>query len=125
MILAPPLRRLTPLERLVGEAAVQLAELGEVARREVDAAERHLRGRLGFYRPGGGFFLWLDVGDGEGATRRLWSDAALRVMPGAYLSYGEGNENPGAPYIRVALVDDLATTTDALMRIRETLTESH
>jgi N-succinyldiaminopimelate aminotransferase len=88
-------------------------------------AERILGNRFAYRRPDGAFFVWLDVGNGEAAAQRLWSEAALRVMPGAYLSYGEGDQNPGAPYIRVALVDDLATTTDALTRIRETLTESH
>lgn len=84
-------------------------------------AERMLGNRFSYRRPDGTFFVWLDVGDGEEATRRLWKEAALRVMPGAYLSFGAGADNPGASYIRVALVDDLATTTDALTRIGETL----
>ena len=37
------------------------------------------------YRPDGGFFLWLEVGDGEAAARRLWAEAAIKVLPGAYL----------------------------------------
>lgn len=88
-------------------------------------AERMLGNRFGYRRPDGTFFVWLNVGNGEQATRRLWSEAALRVMPGAYLSFGDGDDNPGAPYIRVALVDDLATTTDALTRISETLEKPH
>src|SRR5690606_21929195 len=38
-------------------------------RAKFDCAERILTGKLGFYRPAGGFFLWLDVGDGVQATR--------------------------------------------------------
>jgi len=35
-------------------------------------AERLLAGRFGFYKPAGGFYLWLDVGDGERASKTLW-----------------------------------------------------
>ena len=41
---------------------------------------------VGFRRPAGGFFLWLDVGNGEEAALTLWKDAAIRVLPGAYMS---------------------------------------
>ncbi|MEQ9641248.1 MAG: aminotransferase class I/II-fold pyridoxal phosphate-dependent enzyme [Alphaproteobacteria bacterium] len=87
-----------------------------------DEAERIFGNRLGFYRPGGGFFLWLDVGDGEAATVKLWTEAAIRVLPGAYLAVGEaGQENPGARYIRIALVYDEDTTAKALRRMAEVL----
>jgi aspartate/methionine/tyrosine aminotransferase len=86
-----------------------------------DVAERVLGNRFGFRRPEGTFFLWLDVGDGEDATRRLWADAALRVMPGAYLGHGMGSANPGSKYVRVALVDELAVVTDAVERMVATL----
>jgi len=39
-----------------------------------------LAGRFGFYRPPGGFLLWLDVGDGETAALRLWREAAVRPI---------------------------------------------
>ena len=76
-------------------------------------------GCCGFrWRPDGGFFLWLDVGDGEAATRRLWAEAGLRVLPGAYLAHDDRDgHNPGAAFIRVALVHDQATTTEALERL--------
>jgi len=87
-----------------------------------DLAERALSNRFGFYRPDGGFFLWLDVGDSEAAARELWTRAAVRVLPGAYLAAsGAGGDNPGARYIRVALVHDAATTAEALDRITSTL----
>ena len=40
-------------------------------RAKFDLAQRRLGNRFGFYRPAGGFFLWLDVGDGEAARGRL------------------------------------------------------
>ncbi len=87
-------------------------------RAKFDAAEALLAGRFGFYRPDGGFFLWLDVGDGEAAARALWAEAGIRVLPGAYLAHDNGGgHNPGAPFIRVALVHDQGTTTEALERL--------
>lgn len=97
----------------------------DLYRAKIDIAERVLGNRFGFYRPPGGFFLWLDVGDGEGAARELWARGGVKVLPGAYLSredspYGPGG-NPGAAYIRVALVGDEAETEEALARMAEVL----
>ena len=91
-------------------------------RQKFDLAEERLGGRFGFYRPPGGFYLWLDVGDGEAAAASLWRDAALRVIPGAYLARTDADgTNPGAAYIRAAMVHDLDTTADALERLNRTL----
>ena len=87
-----------------------------------DAAHRILCNRYGYYRPDGGFFLWLDVGDGMDAARRLWAQAAVKVVPGELMTReGPGSDAVGKPYIRVALVNDLAATTEALERITDTL----
>lgn len=81
-----------------------------------------LGGRFGFAPPAGGFFLWLDVGDGETATRRLWTEAGVRVLPGSYLAQPAADgSNVGARYIRVALVQDRLRTRAALERIAATL----
>lgn len=94
----------------------------DLYRRKLDIAEQLLGGHQGFYRAPGGFYLWLDVGDGEEATVRLWHDGALRVIPGAYLSRtDDAGRNPGAAYIRCALVDDIETTTEALERLARLL----
>ena len=90
-------------------------------RRKFDIAEAKLGGRFGFYRPAGGFFLWLDVGDGEEAARRLWREAALRVLPGAYTARGSGSANPGRRYIRVPLVHDEATVAAGMERLLRVL----
>jgi aspartate/methionine/tyrosine aminotransferase len=90
-------------------------------RAKIDAAERALGGRLGFYRPEGGFFLWLKVGDGESAALRLWREAGIRVLPGGYLSAGSGNANPGTPFIRVALLDEPHQLEPVLRRLADTL----
>ncbi len=91
-------------------------------RRKFDIAEAEIGGRFGFYRPAGGFFLWLDVGDGEAATLRLWRDAAVRVLPGGYTARASaGRDNPGSRYIRLAIVHDEATLETAFARIRRVL----
>jgi len=91
-------------------------------RAKFDAAERLLSGRFGFYRPEGAFFLWLDVVDGEKAARALWAEAALRVLPGAYMAHSDdAGANPGAAYIRVALIDDFDSTEEALRRLLKVL----
>ncbi len=85
-------------------------------------AERVLGNRYGFRKPEGGFFLWLDVGGGEAAALELWRAAGIRVLPGAYMCGGTpGEDNPGAPYIRIALVYGKDLTEAALDRIAEVL----
>ena len=89
---------------------------------KLDMAETVLGGHFDFYRPPGGFFLWLNVGDGEAAARRLWQDEGIKVLPGAYLTTpAPDGRNIGAAYIRVALVAPLAETQDALTRLRDCL----
>ena len=91
-------------------------------RQKFDVAERVLEGQFGFYRPPGGFLLWLDVEDGERAALELWRDAAVRTLPGAYISRPNARgENPGQRYIRVALVHDDATIEAGLTRMVQAL----
>lgn len=89
------------------------------------AADRILGTRHGYATPPGGFFLWLDVaslGGGEAVAERLWREAGVRTIPGGYLcGTGADGHNPGAPYLRVAMVESPALTEEALVRIVETL----
>jgi aspartate/methionine/tyrosine aminotransferase len=86
-----------------------------------DLADQILGGRYGYRRPAGGFLLWLDVsnlGGDEAVTLRLWKDAGLRVVPGRYTARDQADGfNPGAGYIRVALVQDAQITAEALHRM--------
>ncbi len=45
----------------------------------------------------------------------------MRVLPGAYLAQGDGAENPGNGYIRVALVAPADQTRTALTALRNCL----
>ena len=49
-------------------------------------ADNILGNMPGYAAPEAGFFLWLEVGDGEAAALRLWREAGVRALPGAYLS---------------------------------------
>src|SRR5437667_7361770 len=90
-----------------------------------DLADQILGNRYGYVRPAGGFCVWLDVSDrggDEAATVRLYRDAGVRVIPGSYLSRPQDDgSNPGAGYIRLALVSDSESTAEALHRLVETL----
>ncbi|MDX6750780.1 aminotransferase class I/II-fold pyridoxal phosphate-dependent enzyme [Geminicoccaceae bacterium 1502E] len=91
-------------------------------RRKIDVAQRRLGNRFGFYRPEGGFFLWLDVGDGEAAALRLWERAGVRTLPGGYLASASADgSNPATPYLRLALVHEDEVVDRACTRILETL----
>jgi len=106
------------------------------------AAENILGNRM--TRPEGGFFLWLEVGNGEEFARRAWAEQGVRLLPGTYMgrevSDGRAGgpsqaarvagrsghpenfqSNPGFSYVRVALVNDLSTIMTALERLREIL----
>lgn len=94
-------------------------------REKFDLAQNVLGNRFGFYRPAGGFYLWLDVGDGEAAASTLWQKGGVRVLPGLYLGRDDPKTgsagNPGASYVRIALVNDIETTASALERINTCL----
>jgi aspartate/methionine/tyrosine aminotransferase len=86
-----------------------------------DLADQILGNRFGYRRPAGGFCLWLDVsahGGDEAATVKLYKDGGVRVVPGSYLARQQPDgSNPGAGYIRVAMVQDSETTAEALHRL--------
>ncbi len=86
-----------------------------------DLAEKVLGHHCGFYRPQGGFFLWLDVGDGVAMTKKLWKQGGVRVLPGQYLS----QHKEGEKYIRIALVAPIEQIEIALLRIKHLLEPSH
>jgi aspartate/methionine/tyrosine aminotransferase len=75
----------------------------------------------GYHPPEAGFFLWLPVEDGEAATLKLWTETGVRVLPGAYLGRAVDGQNPGAGYIRVAMVAEQEEMQRGLIRLRDCL----
>ena len=116
-----------PIPILAASAALwhdddHVQENRKLYRQKFDRADQILGEQFGHYRPEGGFYLWLDVIDGETAARRLWMEAGVRVMPGGYLARPDASGfNPGTPYIRIALVQKLEFISEALGRVVETL----
>lgn len=88
-----------------------------------EMARRILGNRAGFHDAPGGFFLWLDVGDGEAAAVKAWRHGAVKVMPGGYMSRRDPatGDNPGDRYIRIALVHDAETAEAGLTRLAAAL----
>lgn len=90
-------------------------------RQKFDLCDELLTGKFGYQRPEGGFFLWLDMhqfGSSGEATVTIWKRFGVKVIPGAELAqHGLDGSNPGAGYVRVALVHDRATLKEALERI--------
>jgi aspartate/methionine/tyrosine aminotransferase len=90
-------------------------------REKFDLADQIIGGRYNYRRPAGGFFLWLNVsaqGGSEIATQRLWREAGLRVVPGRYFAHEQADgSNPGADYIRVAMVQSNEITAEAMHRL--------
>lgn len=97
----------------------------DLYREKFDLADQIIGDRYGYRRPAGGFFLWLDVsacGGSEAVTERLWREAGVRVLPGSYAAREQNDgSNPGAGYIRAAMVHDRDTTAEALRRIVDVL----
>lgn len=104
---------------------VHVAANQAIYRANFEIAQEELGNRAGFRLPEGGFFLWLEVGDGVAVTRKLWAEAGIRVVPGAYLANdaGVGREpgNPGTRYLRAALVNGPETTRAALKKLASVL----
>jgi len=90
-------------------------------RQKFDLADQIVGDRYRYVRPAGGFFLWLDVsaqGGSEAATLALWREGGVRVVPGRYLAREQADgSNPGADYVRVAMVQKEDITAEALHRL--------
>ena len=72
-------------------------------------------------RPDAGFFLWARVpgGDDETFTRDLFAATHVSVLPGRYLAREAHGSNPGAGYVRIALVPSKTDCVEAARRIVE------
>jgi len=113
-----------PLQRAAERVWADEAHVEEnrrLYREKYALADEILAGVPGYTPPEAGFFLWLPVTDGEAAALRLWRETGVRVLPGAYLGREAGGENPGTPYIRVAMVAPTDEMARGLTRLRDCL----
>lgn len=88
-------------------------------REKFEAITPMLAGVLSAVMPDASFYLWVrtPITDTEFA-RRLFADYNVVVLPGSYLAREVAGVNPGAGFVRIALVAPLADCLDAAERIR-------
>src|SRR6201985_2447300 len=113
-----------PLQQVATAAYGDEAHVEEnrkLYRIKFDLADQILGNRYGYKRPAGGLCVWLPVsapGGGGGGTSIICKNMGVRVVPGSYLARQQPDgSNPGAGYIRLALVQDRETTAEALHRL--------
>ena len=72
-------------------------------------------------KPDASFYLWLAVpqGDDLAFTQLLWQKAAIKVLPGRFLARNTIHGNPGAGFVRIALVSELEDCLEAARRMIE------
>jgi N-succinyldiaminopimelate aminotransferase len=90
-------------------------------REKFDAVMPVLETVLQAPRPDAGFYLWARVpgGDDERFARELFQAAHVTVLPGRYLAREAHGDNPGAGYVRIALVPGLDACVEGVRRIVE------
>jgi N-succinyldiaminopimelate aminotransferase len=70
--------------------------------------------------PDAAFYLWARTPcDDADFARRLYAACHVTVLPGSFLSRASGGFNPGAGFVRIALVAEQAEVMEAARRIVE------
>lgn len=95
-----------------------VAENRRLYREKFDQIMPMLSPWLEFERPDAGFYLWArtPISDTEFA-RRLQAEYNVTVLPGSFLARESNGINPGAGFVRIALVAELAECIEAAQRI--------
>jgi N-succinyldiaminopimelate aminotransferase len=71
-------------------------------------------------KPDASFYLWIKTPIEDTAfAQQLYRDYNVSVLPGSFLAREAHGVNPGASYIRLALVANLDETLEAARRIAE------
>ena len=87
-----------------------------------------LQGEFAVQQPDAGFYFWLDLRStlrglgmavtGDDQLVKTWyRDTNVLTLPGSYLSRSVGNDNPGAGFVRLALVEPLDACVAGAIRI--------
>ena len=106
----------TPLLRAAG-ALYRDAHHAEAIRQHYEVSFQIASDILSVTPPAGGFFLWLPVEDDLAFVQQAYREQALRLMPGQFMALTTSEGNPGTGYVRVALVHDHETVTEACQRL--------
>ncbi len=79
-------------------------------------------GKITVSKPDASFYLWANVhGDDRVFARDLFAQQHITVLPGSFLSRDADGSNPGAGFVRMALVAPLAECIEAAQRLRQFL----
>jgi N-succinyldiaminopimelate aminotransferase len=97
-----------------------VAENRRLYREKFAAVMPMLADVLQFTPPDAAFYLWAQVPGGDDAAfvRELYRHENVTALPGSYLARTAGGVNPGAGFIRLALVEPLDACVEAAQRIR-------
>lgn len=69
--------------------------------------------------PGAGFYLWVKIPEScDIFSRELYRSTGVKVLPGQYLGREVLGHNPGAGFVRMALVAEPEACKEALTRIK-------
>ena len=113
-----------PLQRVAERAWADEAHVAAslaLYRQKYRLADEIFAGVPGYRGPEGGFFLWLPVEDSETAALEAYERTGVRVLPGGYLGREVNGVNPGAGYLRVAMVAEFDELQRGLARLRDCL----
>ncbi len=89
-------------------------------RAKFDAVLPLLSPLMEVYRPEAGFFLWPKIaGSDVDYARDLYAQTHVTVLPGSFLSRDSGGHNPGAGFLRIALVADRTQCLEAAERMAD------
>ena len=87
------------------------------------AAADILGEQLDSHDPGAGFYLWAKTPTGcDTFSRDLYAATGVTVLPGQFLGRDVDGVNPGAGFVRMALVAEPDTCREALLRIQRFMT---
>ena len=88
-----------------------------------DSASDILGGRMDTRDPGAGFYLWAKTPSAcDTFSRKLFEATGVTVLPGQYLGRYVDGFNPGAGFVRMALVAEPKMCKEALRRINSFIT---
>ncbi|MCP5264573.1 MAG: succinyldiaminopimelate transaminase [Burkholderiaceae bacterium] len=98
-----------------------VVENRQLYREKFDAVLDALGEALTVDRPDAGFYLWAAVpgGDDQAFCVDLLRQYNVLVLPGSLLARDQPGGNPGAGFVRIALVDSVSRCVEAAVRIRQ------
>lgn len=75
-------------------------------------------------RPDGGFYIWLKLPcDEQLFAKSLYQDSGILSLPGSYLSKDNEGINPGKGFLRLAVVHDVETISNAFSEVSKKISD--